>query len=66
MKLKSEQKGNLNIARELREQSTVPVEEELSRLSQELDTDIRENLPPQMLAVVVGVLKLIEGLENEG
>ncbi len=56
--------SNLNIANELIEKSTVPVEEELSRLSQELDTDIRENLPPQMLAVVVGVLKLIEGIEE--
>lgn len=25
-------------------------------------TDLRENLPPQMLAVVVGVLKIVEGI----
>lgn len=28
-------------------------------------TDLRENLPPQLLAVVAGVIKLVEGIGQE-
>lgn len=28
-------------------------------------TDLRENLPPQLLAVVAGVIKLVEGIGHE-
>lgn len=28
-----------------------------------LTTDLRDNLPPQLLAVIAGVLKLVEGIE---
>ncbi len=55
-------KSNQNIAKQLKDQSTQPVTAELERLSNELNTDIRDNLPPQMLAVVVGVLKLVEDI----
>ncbi len=61
----SADKRNENIAKELKDKATVPVSQELNRLSQTLDTDIRENLPPQMLAVVVGVLKLVENIEDD-
>lgn len=33
-------------------------------LSEIIDTDIRENLPPQMMAVVQAVFKVIEELES--
>lgn len=56
---------NISVAKELKEKTSSPVTEELNRLSQMLDTDIRENLPPQMLSVVVGVLKLVENIEGE-
>jgi type III secretion system FlhB-like substrate exporter len=57
------QSENTQIASELKDKTKTPITEELERLSEELDTDIRDNLPPQMLAVVVGVLKLIENIE---
>jgi type III secretion system FlhB-like substrate exporter len=57
------QSENTQIASELIEKARSPITEELERLSEELDTDIRDNLPPQMMAVVVGVLKLIENIE---
>ncbi len=53
---------NDNIAKQLKERSKTPLTVELERLSSELNTDIRDNLPPQMLAVVVGVLKLVEDI----
>ncbi|MCK8059788.1 MULTISPECIES: hypothetical protein [unclassified Fusibacter] len=59
------QSENTQIASELLKRSATPIEQELERLSEELDTDIRDNLPPQMLAVVVGVLKLIEDIEEK-
>ncbi len=65
MKQYKSETANINIAKELQASSSVAVESELSRLANELDTDIRENLPPQMLAVVVGVLQLIEGIEED-
>ncbi len=34
-------------------------------LSTLVTTDLRENLPPQLLAVVAGVLKLVEGMDLE-
>ncbi len=54
--------SNDNIAKQLKKQTTTPLTDELERLSNELNTDIRDNLPPQMLAVVVGVLKLVEDI----
>lgn len=58
---------NLNepVAKSLLRDAKKPIENDLDRLAQTLDTDIRENLPPQMMAVVVGVLKMVEGLEDE-
>ncbi len=53
---------NDNVAKQLKAQSSAPLTAELERLSNELNTDIRDNLPPQMLAVVVGVLKLVEDI----
>jgi type III secretion system FlhB-like substrate exporter len=39
--------------------SSMSLEEDLVRLEHQLDTDVRDNLPPQLLAVVVGVLKMV-------
>lgn len=56
---------NQKIAEDLQNKSKIAITDEIDRLSQELDTDVRENLPPQMMAVVVGVLQLIEDIEGE-
>lgn len=56
--------SNEQVAKELLKRTTEPITSEVERLAQQLDTDIRENLPPQMMAVVVGVLKLVEEIEE--
>lgn len=53
------------ISAQLLAKSERPIEDNPVRLEHQLDTDLQENLPPQLLAVVVGVLKMVEGLDQE-
>ncbi len=54
--------SSLLIARDFKEHSNVDITDDMDFLSESLSTDIRENLPPQMLAVVGAVLSVIEDL----
>ncbi len=54
--------SNESVAEALKGDAKVPLSGELDRLANQIDTDIRDNLPPQMLAVVVGVLKMVEDI----
>ncbi len=51
-----------NVAKEFKEKSKADITNDIEFLSESLDTDIRENLPPQMLAVVSAVISIIEEL----
>lgn len=42
----------------------VQVEEDPKTLKNTIDMDIRENIPPQLLSIVSGVVKIIESLEK--
>lgn len=58
-------KNMATISEQLLAKSERQIENNPVRLAHQLDTDLQENLPPQLLAVVVGVLKMVEGLEQE-
>ncbi len=55
---------NLMIADELINKSS-KVSKDRDVLAEIIDTDIRENLPPQMLAVINSVFKVIADIEKE-
>ncbi len=57
--------SNESVAEALKGDAKVPLSGELDRLANQINTDIRDNLPPQMLAVVVGVLKMVEDIADE-
>ncbi len=62
MKKYSVDRSNESVAEALKGDARMPLSGELDRLANQIDTDIRDNLPPQMLAVVVGVLKMVEDI----
>lgn len=60
IKKKSE---NENIAGELL-RSGLSLTEDVDVLSEIIDTDVRDNLPPQMLAVITSVFRVIEEIDG--
>jgi|GEM_PF-3744584 len=42
----------------------ITIEEDPKTLKNTIDMDIRENIPPQLLSIVSGVVKIIESLEK--
>lgn len=42
----------------------ITIEEDPKTLKSTIDMDIRENIPPQLLSIVSGVVKIIESLEK--
>ncbi len=42
----------------------ISIEEDPKTLKNTIDMDIRENIPPQLLAIVSGIVKIIESLEK--
>lgn len=42
----------------------ISIDEEPETLKNTIDMDIRENIPPQLLSIVSGVVKIIESLEK--
>ncbi len=64
MKTIKKSSNNIKIAENMIN-SSVNVSKDKDVLSEIIDTDIRENLPPQMLAVINSVFKVIQELEEE-
>ncbi len=64
MKTIKKESSNIKIAESMIN-SPALVSKDKNVLSEIIDTDIRENLPPQMLAVINSVFKVIEELEEE-
>lgn len=60
-------RANLEIAKQMIEHSqksqTVILEEDPQKLALQIDNDIRESLPPQMMSVVSAVLNLLRDLD---
>jgi len=42
----------------------ISIEKDPKTLKNTIDMDIRENIPPQLLAIVSGIVKIIESLEK--
>ncbi len=63
MKRIKKESANLMIAERIID-SNENVSQDKHLLSEIIDTDLRENLPPQMLAVVNAVFKVISELEE--
>ena len=42
----------------------IMIDEDPKTLKNTIDMDIRENIPPQLLSIVSGVVKIIESLEK--
>jgi len=42
----------------------ITIEEDPKTLKNTIDMDIRENIPPQLLSIVSGVVRIIESLEK--
>lgn len=55
---------NQRVARKILDSNAAITCQDELVLAEIIDTDIRENLPPQMLAVVNAVIKVIEDLEE--
>ncbi len=64
MKSIKKESDNLRIAEQIIEKSGDKVSKDPNVLSEIIDTDIRENLPPQMLAVINAVFNVIEEIEE--
>ncbi len=64
MKTIKKSSSNIKIAENMIN-SSANVSKDKDVLSEIIDTDVRENLPPQMLAVINSVFKVIEELEEE-
>jgi len=55
------------LSREYIEQAkgkNIMIDEDPKTLKNTIDMDIRENIPPQLLSIVSGVVKIIESLEK--
>ncbi len=63
MKDIKKESNNLMVAEDLLKNSD-KVSRDKDVLAEIIDTDIRENLPPQMLAVINSVFKVIEDIEK--
>lgn len=46
------------------DEAGIPIEKETSTLKNQLNTDIRDNVPPQIYSVVSGIIGLITKLEE--
>lgn len=46
------------------EEADIPIEKDASTLKNQLNTDIRDNVPPQIYSVVSGIIGLITKLEE--
>ncbi len=55
-------RGHSSVAKDFKQKSSADITDDIEFLSESIDTDIRENLPPQMLAVVSAVISIIEEL----
>lgn len=42
----------------------IPIEEDSNKVKHLIDTDLRENIPPQMYEVICNIVHLIEALEK--
>lgn len=42
----------------------IPIEEDSNKVKHLIDTDLRENIPPQMYEVICNIVHLIEELEK--
>lgn len=62
-------RANLEIAKQMiahsKQSSDVILEEHPQKLALQIDNDIRESLPPQMMSVVSAVLNLLKDLDVE-
>ncbi len=58
----SKQESRLKVAKAMKQNSKEKVTDDIDFLAESLDTDIRENLPPQLHAVVGAVLSAIKEL----
>ena len=45
-------------------EKNIMIDQEPKTLKNTIDMDIRENIPPQLLSIVSGVVKIIESLEK--
>jgi len=45
-------------------EKNIKIDEAPKTLKNTIDMDIRENIPPQLLSIVSGVVKIIESLEK--
>jgi type III secretion system FlhB-like substrate exporter len=45
-------------------EENINIDEDPKTLKNTIDMDIRENIPPQLLSIVSGVVKIIESLEK--
>lgn len=45
-------------------EQNIKIDENPKTLKNTIDMDIRENIPPQLLSIVSGVVKIIESLEK--
>lgn len=45
-------------------EQNIKIDEDPKTLKNTIDMDIRENIPPQLLSIVSGVVKIIESLEK--
>lgn len=45
-------------------EQNIKIDEAPKTLKNTIDMDIRENIPPQLLSIVSGVVKIIESLEK--
>ena len=62
-----------NFAKELEKkakENNIPIEKDIKTLKNEIDSDLRDNVPPQIYSVVSGIIDLLNKLEevekNEG
>ena len=45
-------------------EKNIPIEKDSNKVKHLIDTDLRENIPPQMYEVICNIVELIEALEK--
>lgn len=55
----------INIAKELIDQTSTPIEKRPEVLKDIIDMDLRENVPPQIYEVISCVVEMIEKVEKK-
>ncbi|MBS4535435.1 EscU/YscU/HrcU family type III secretion system export apparatus switch protein [Clostridium sp. D2Q-14] len=65
-KIISNRKGNMaQELIEMAEERNIPLEEDTSLLSNLLDMDLGENIPPQLYSVIAEIFLLLQNLEKD-